>query len=67
MFAPQNDALAATVKIQVQQAIDAWLGDQVQLVGIDVRSGADPASGVDEGELLVTISYSWSTRRGRRP
>jgi uncharacterized protein len=57
VFAPQNDALAATVKIQVQQAIDAYLGDQVRLTAIDVRSGADPTSGVDEGELLVTISY----------
>jgi phage baseplate assembly protein W len=57
VFAPQNDALASTVKIQVQQAIDAYLGDQVRLTGIDVRSGADPTSGVDEGELLVTISY----------
>jgi phage baseplate assembly protein W len=57
VFAPQNDAVAATVKIQVQQAIDAYLGDQVQLTAIDVRSGADPTSGVDEGELLVTISY----------
>lgn len=57
VFAPQNDALAATVKIQVQQAIDTFLGDQVRLTAIDVRSGADPSSGVDEGELLVTISY----------
>jgi phage baseplate assembly protein W len=57
VFAPQNDALAATVKIQVQQAIDTFLGDQVQLTGIDVRSGADPTSGVDQGELLVTVSY----------
>jgi phage baseplate assembly protein W len=57
VFAPQNDALAATVKIQVQQAINAYLGDQVELTDIEVRSGADPTSGVDEGELLVTVSY----------
>lgn len=57
VFAPQNDALAATVKIQVQQAIDAYLGDQVRLTAVDVLSGADPTSGVDVGELLVTISY----------
>jgi hypothetical protein len=57
VFAAQNDALVATVKIQVQQAINAYLGDQVRLTAIDVRSGADPTSGVDEGELLVTLSY----------
>lgn len=57
VFAPQSAALAATVRIQVQQAIMTWLADQVDLVDVVVRSGADPASGVDEGELLVTVKY----------
>jgi hypothetical protein len=60
VFAPQSDALQATVRIQVQQAIARWLGDQVSLApnGITVLAGADPANGLDEGTLLITISYT---------
>jgi phage baseplate assembly protein W len=57
VFAPQSDALLATARIQVQQSIDAYLGDQVQLLDVNVLGGSDPASGLDEGELLVTVSY----------
>ena len=58
VFAGQSDALVATVQIQVQQAIDRWLKDQVTLQNVDVLAGADPASGLDQGSLLVTISYT---------
>lgn len=58
VFAGQSDALVATVRIQVQQAIDRWLKDQVTLQNVDVLAGADPASGLDQGSLLVTISYT---------
>lgn len=58
VFAPQSDALLATVRIQVQQAITKWLADQVQLIDVTVLSGADPASGLDQGELLITVSYT---------
>jgi len=58
VFAPQSDALKATVRIQVQQAIERWLSDQVHLVDVNVLSGADPANGLDEGVLLVTVSYT---------
>lgn len=59
VFAPQSDALTATVKMQVQQAIATWLGDQVSLGDITVVSGAtDPASGLDEGTLLITVNYT---------
>ncbi len=58
VFAPQTQALPATVKMQVQDAIHRWLGDQVQLDALDVQAGADPASGLDPGELRVTISYT---------
>jgi Bacteriophage baseplate protein W len=58
LFAPQSDALVATVQIQVRQAIERWLSDQVQLQKVDVVSGAtDPTSGLDVGELRVTVSY----------
>jgi hypothetical protein len=58
VFAPQTQALPATVKIQVQDAIRRWLSDQVQLDDVDVVSGADPASGLDPGELRITVSYT---------
>lgn len=58
VFAPQSAALVATVRLQVQQAISTWLADQVQLSDVTVLSGADPASGLDEGALLVTVSYT---------
>jgi phage baseplate assembly protein W len=58
VFAPQTDALTATVRIQVQQAITRWLGDQVSLGEVTVLSGADPANGLDEGTLLVTVNYT---------
>src|SRR4051812_7818957 len=58
VFAPQTDALTATVRIQVQQAINRWLADQVALGDVSVLSGVDPANGLDEGTLLITVSYA---------
>jgi uncharacterized protein len=58
VFAPQSDALLATIRIQVQQSIAKWLADQVQLVDVAVLSGADPSSGLDEGTLLITVTYT---------
>jgi uncharacterized protein len=58
VFAPQTDALAATVRIQVQQSITRWLGDQVALGEVSVLSGADPSNGLDEGTLLITVNYT---------
>lgn len=59
VFAPQTDALTATVRIQIQQAITKWLADQVSLGEVSVVSGAtDPASGLDEGALRITVNYT---------
>jgi Bacteriophage baseplate protein W len=58
VFANQSAALLATVRIQVQQSITRWLADQVQLTDVSVLAGADPANGLDEGELLITVSYT---------
>jgi phage baseplate assembly protein W len=58
VFAPQSDALVATVELQIRQAVERWLGDQVQLADIVVVSGAtSPSSGLDQGELHITLSY----------
>lgn len=60
VFAPQSDALSASVALQVRQAVTQWLPDQVTLDDVQVTSGAgaDPSLGLDEGEVLVTISYT---------
>jgi hypothetical protein len=58
VFAPQSEALQATVRLQVQQSIDRWLRDQVELLDVEVVLGATPGSGVDEGAMLVTVSYA---------
>ena len=58
VFAPQSEALVATTRIEVSNAISTWLADEVRLLDVDVTSGAaDPDSGLDPGELLVSISY----------
>ncbi|MET7324911.1 GPW/gp25 family protein [Streptomyces sp. NPDC005549] len=57
VFAPQSEALEATVRLQVTQAVQRWLSDQVRLTDVTVRAGADPESGLTEGELLISVSY----------
>jgi phage baseplate assembly protein W len=51
IFAPHSDALDATTKLVVTQALDRWLAGQVQLKKVVV------APGDDESELLVVIEY----------
>jgi phage baseplate assembly protein W len=58
LFAPQSEALVASAKLQIRQAVDRWLSDQVELTDVEVISGgAEPSSGADEGELRVLVSY----------
>jgi Bacteriophage baseplate protein W len=49
VFAPQSEALVATVRIQIRQAVERWLDGVVTLGDVDVAS--------DEGLLLVTVNY----------
>jgi uncharacterized protein len=60
LFAPQSDALTASVTLQVNQAVTQWLADQVTLNDVQVTAGAgaDPSLGLDEGAVLITISYT---------
>ncbi|HET9060623.1 MAG TPA: GPW/gp25 family protein [Acidimicrobiales bacterium] len=59
LFAGQSAALSANVGIQVRQAVKQWLGDQVSVHNVDVLAGATapPGSGLDQGQVLVTLSY----------
>ena len=53
IFAPHSDALDATTKILVQQALSEWLSDQVTVQNVTV---GPPALG-QEQTLLVEIDY----------
>jgi len=51
IFAPHSDALDASTKLVVMQAINRWLSAQVQLKDVRVEPGND------ESEMLVQIEY----------
>jgi phage baseplate assembly protein W len=49
VFAPNSPELAATTQFQVQAALQLWLGELIQIQGVDVQS--------EESTLLVTVRY----------
>ncbi len=53
IFAPHSDALNATTKMQVQQALDQWLAGQIQVQDVKVISPGTP----DDSQLLIQIEY----------
>ncbi len=53
LFAPLSEALIATAKIRVQQALGRWLSGQVQVQDIQVQSPAEE----NDSELLIQIIY----------
>src|SRR5947209_16151072 len=54
IFAPFSDALTTTTKLQVQQALNQWLANQIQVVNVNV---IPPESAPVESELLIQIDY----------
>jgi phage baseplate assembly protein W len=54
LFAPFSDALTTTTKMQVQQALNQWLGNQIQVINVNVAS---PEQAPAEGELFIEIEY----------
>jgi phage baseplate assembly protein W len=58
VFAPQVAGLESAVKIQVQAAISQWLADQVTVDQVEVQAGSDPSTGLDPGELKLTLTYT---------
>lgn len=53
VFAANSPELAATLQLTVQAALTQWLGDLVELRGLEVRS--------DDAALRVTIVYALRT------
>ena len=53
LFAPDSDALQATVQITVQRALNRWLAAQVQVQSVAVS----PGPGGDYAQIAVRIEY----------
>ena len=53
IFAPHSEALDATTQILVQQALNRWLGNQIQVQKVTVG----PSDQGDESQLLIQIDY----------
>ena len=56
VFAPDSDALAATVKLQVIQGLTRWLAGVVDVV--DVVVGAAAGEVLESGAVQVTVAYT---------
>ena len=57
VFAPNSDALAATVKLRVIQGLTQWLAGIVNVA--EVTTGAAPGGPpLDPGTLQVTVMYT---------
>jgi uncharacterized protein len=50
IFAPLNDALAATVQMSVQGALQQWLGDGIRVEGVQVET--------EDTTLRVQVQYT---------
>jgi phage baseplate assembly protein W len=49
VFAPNSPELAATVQISIQAALQRWLGDVIDIVGLEVRS--------EDSVLTISVAY----------
>jgi hypothetical protein len=58
VFAPNGDALAAATQFTIQGALQLWLGEIVQVEGVDVQS--------DDAVLRVTVQYLVRRSQERR-
>jgi phage baseplate assembly protein W len=50
LFAPNSQALAAATQMTVQGALQLWLGDLIQVEGVDVAN--------DDARLIVLVRYT---------
>jgi phage baseplate assembly protein W len=63
LFAPHSHALDATTQIAVQQALNKWLGNQIQLQKVTV---SPPAGDGDDAQLQIEIDYSLIETRANK-
>lgn len=57
VFAPVSDALQATMRIQVMQALGQALGEVITLNDVTVSTG-DSTAALEPGTFQVTLSYT---------
>ncbi len=55
LFAPNSSALGATTQVMIQQALNQWLSNQINVTKVTVTT---PANTPDESQLLVLIQYT---------
>lgn len=53
LFAPNSDALQATVQLMVRRSLNLWLSGQIIVQDVQASSGV----GGDYSEILVQITY----------
>jgi phage baseplate assembly protein W len=58
VFAPNSEAAASLLKVQVRQALDKWLGTLIRVDDVTTRA--------DQETLRVTVVYVLLARRERR-
>jgi phage baseplate assembly protein W len=63
VFAPDSDALLATVKLRVIQGLTQWLGGVVEVGEVTVGGGEAPPA---PGTLVVTVTYTLVETRTTR-
>ena len=57
VFAPNSDALAATVQLRVVQGLSQWLAGVVNVVSVVMGAGSNGAV-LEPGTIEVTVSYT---------
>jgi len=64
VFAPHSDALQATTKLMVMQALSRWLGNQIAVKDVAVSRpgqslalGADDTGSAPDGVMQILIEY----------
>jgi len=50
VFQPNDDILAATMEFTIGQALSRWLGDELQVDGVDIQS--------EDATITVEIAYT---------
>ena len=55
LFAPHSEALDATTKLLVLQALNKWLGSQIKVIEVKIMP---PEAGITEGQMLIQIDYT---------
>ena len=58
VFAPNSDALAAATQVQVQSALQQWLGDLIEVGEVQVSN--------DDSKLNVLIRYTLRSTQEQR-